>query len=122
MSQRKIKKRNINRSTRPFNCTCGDPNCAETKIAALCGRAGHDLRRVRLSQIPELFGIADTPESVNHFLAERCISHSPERVLAGGESLGSMPFVLEFKDEYGRWGLVVFSLSPIPCNAGHSIQ
>jgi hypothetical protein len=58
--------------------------------------------------------------SVNHFLAEHCISHSPERVLAGEESLGSMPFVLEAKDEYGRYGLTVFSLSPISCNAGHS--
>ena len=105
-----------------FKCNCNDPDCGESKMAALCQRIGHDLPRVRLSQIPELFGIANTPESVNHFLAEHCISHSPERILAGEESLGSMPFVLESKDEYGRSGLTVFSLSPIPCNAGHSIQ
>ena len=116
----KIKKKR--KFTSSFRCNCNDPNCGETKMAALCDWVGHDLLRVRLSQIPELFGIANTPESVNHFLSEHCISHSPEKILAGEESLGSMPFVLESKYEYGRHGLTVFSLSPIPCNAGHSIQ
>ena len=59
----KIKKKR--KFTSSFRCNCNDPNCGETKMAALCDWVGHDLLRVRPSQIPELFGIANTPERAN---------------------------------------------------------
>ena len=37
----KIKKKR--KFTSSFRCNCNDPNCGETKMAALCDWVGHDL-------------------------------------------------------------------------------
>ncbi len=92
------------------------------KMASVCDWVGHDLPRVRPAQVPELFGFAGTPENIDHFLTVHCKSHNPEKVVAGEEALGELPFVLEFEVTPGRWGFLLLSLLPIPSSAGHLIR
>lgn len=118
MSHRRIKRPTSN----PWKCECDNPDCGNSKMARLCDHIGRTLPKVRPSQIPKLFGILNTKESIGHFLNDHCISHNPERILAGEDSLPPNAFVLEFLNDQDWWSLEVLSPSPMPCTYGHDIQ